>query len=95
MQVNCPESVSPVRRRIEPKRHHNLKSERNREHVSRLWNTIDAIGRKWLRDSGYEVAPDALGFFERYDEDFDPQTGTGGMEVWMPVKAWFCGSWFV
>jgi AraC family transcriptional regulator len=59
----------------------------HREHVSRLWNTIDAIGRKWLPDSGYEVAADALGFFERYDENFDPQTGTGGMEVWMPVEA--------
>jgi AraC family transcriptional regulator len=59
----------------------------HREHISRLWNTIDAIGRTWLPDSGYEVAADALGFFERYDENFDRQTGTGGMEVWMPVKA--------
>jgi AraC family transcriptional regulator len=56
------------------------------EHVSRLWNTIDAIGRKWLPNSGYEVAADAPGFFERYGENFDPQTGTGGMEVWMPIK---------
>jgi AraC family transcriptional regulator len=59
----------------------------HREHVSRIWNTIDAIGQKWLPDSGYKVAADALGFFERYDENFDPQAGTGGMEVWMPVKA--------
>jgi AraC family transcriptional regulator len=58
----------------------------HREHVSRLWNTIDAIGRKWLPNSGHEIATDARGFFERYSEDFNPQTGMGGMEVWMPIK---------
>ena len=58
----------------------------HREHVSRIWNTIDAIGQKWLPGSGYKVAADALGFFEPYDENFDPQTGFGGMEVWMPIK---------
>jgi AraC family transcriptional regulator len=56
------------------------------DHVSRLWNTIDAIGRKWLPNSGYEIAADAPGFFERYTEEFNSQTGTGGMEVWMPIK---------
>jgi AraC family transcriptional regulator len=56
------------------------------EHVSRIWNTIDAIGRKWLPTSGYEIASDAPGFFERYSEEFNPQTGTGSMEVWMPIK---------
>ena len=58
----------------------------HREHVSKLWNTIDAIGQKWLPNSGHDIAADAPGFFERYSEDFDPQTGTGGMEVWMPIK---------
>ncbi len=28
-------------------------------------------------------APD----FERYGEEFDPRTGTGGVEIWIPIKA--------
>jgi AraC family transcriptional regulator len=60
----------------------------HRGHVSKLWNTCDRIG-KWLSQSGYQqvdadsAAPD---FFERYGEDFDPQTGTGGIEIWVPIK---------
>src|SRR5216683_3348687 len=26
-------------------------------------------------------------FFECYSEEFDPRTGMGGMEVWMPIKS--------
>jgi len=25
--------------------------------------------------------------FERYDETFDPLTGNGGFEIWVPIKA--------
>ena len=25
--------------------------------------------------------------FERYDESFDPLTGNGGFEIWVPVRA--------
>jgi AraC family transcriptional regulator len=25
--------------------------------------------------------------FERYDETFDPRTGLGGVELWVPIKA--------
>jgi AraC family transcriptional regulator len=44
---------------------------------------------QWLPTSGHERAkaqgpPD---FFERYGEGFDPQTGYGDIEVWVPVKA--------
>jgi AraC family transcriptional regulator len=62
----------------------------HREHVSKLSDTIDTILHKWLPQSGYEVAhpvADAPDFFERYGEDFDPQSGTGGMEVWIPIKS--------
>jgi AraC family transcriptional regulator len=62
----------------------------HREHVSKLSNTVGTILSKWLPQSGYEVAhagADAPDFFERYGEDFDPQTGTGGMEVWIPIKS--------
>jgi AraC family transcriptional regulator len=45
---------------------------------------------KWLPRSGHEVAHvvvDAPDFFERYGEDFDPKTGMGGIEVWIPIKS--------
>jgi AraC family transcriptional regulator len=61
----------------------------HREHVSKLYETLDAI-HKWLPGSGLEVAGGTAGapdFFERYSEEFNPQTGMGGMEVWVPVKS--------
>jgi AraC family transcriptional regulator len=59
-------------------------------HVSKLYNTINTIHRQWLPGSGCQVANDnagAVAFFEHYGEKFDPQTGTGGIEVWIPIKA--------
>jgi AraC family transcriptional regulator len=61
----------------------------HREHVSRLYETLDAI-HKWLPGSGLEAAGSSAetpSFFERYSEEFDPQTGMGGMEVWIPIKS--------
>ncbi|SRR5712692_4319713 len=60
----------------------------HREHVSKLFETLDAI-HKWLPGSGLQVVCGTAGapdFFERYSEEFDPQTGMGGMEVWVPIK---------
>ncbi|HLJ91352.1 MAG TPA: GyrI-like domain-containing protein [Candidatus Angelobacter sp.] len=59
-------------------------------HVSTLRKTLDAIAHEWCVKSGYEPAqlgPGEPNFFERYGEDFNPQTGMYGMEVWVPVKA--------
>jgi AraC family transcriptional regulator len=59
------------------------------EHVSKMRETLDAID-KWLPGSGLEVgsgAAEAPSFFERYSEEFNPQTGMGGMEVWVPIKS--------
>jgi len=61
----------------------------HREHVSKIYQTLDAID-KWFPGSGLEVASEtaqAPNFFERYSEEFDPRTGMGGMEVWVPIKA--------
>lgn len=57
----------------------------HREHISTIRGTVNAIWNKWLPESGYEIAdaPD----FERYGEAFDPETGTGGVEIWIPIKA--------
>jgi AraC family transcriptional regulator len=55
----------------------------HRDHVSTIRRTHNTIWTKWLPQSGYEVA-DAP-HFERYGDDFDGQTGTGGIEVWLPL----------
>ena len=62
----------------------------HRAHVSKLYETCDAISR-WLPESGHQSAAEAgaetPAFFERYSEEFDPRTGMGGMEVWVPLKS--------
>jgi AraC family transcriptional regulator len=57
----------------------------HRGHVSTVQSTMDAIMRAWMPTSGYSPA-DMPTFFERYGAEFDPVTGLGGFEVWMPVK---------
>jgi AraC family transcriptional regulator len=61
----------------------------HREHVSKMYETLEVID-KWLPGSGLEVSGGAAGapdFFERYSEEFNPRTGMGGMEVWVPIKS--------
>lgn len=49
--------------------------------VADAWREIFS---EWLPRSGFQSGqtPD----FERYDERFDPATGRGGVELWVPVK---------
>src|SRR5262249_12526419 len=56
----------------------------HREHISAIRRTVHTIWSRWLPASGHEAAdaPD----FERYDERFDPRTGLGGLEIWIPLK---------
>jgi AraC family transcriptional regulator len=54
------------------------------EHISTIRRTVGAIWNQWLPQSGLRVA-DAPNF-ERYDEKFDPATGNGGLEIWVPVR---------
>jgi AraC family transcriptional regulator len=56
----------------------------HREHVSTVRRTINTIWNQWLPSSGFKFA-DAPNF-ERYDENFDPVTGNGGFEIWIPVR---------
>ena len=53
-------------------------------HVANLRETCDAIWSDWLPASGKTVldAP----WFERYGPDFNPMTGAGGLEIWIPVS---------
>jgi AraC family transcriptional regulator len=55
----------------------------HRDHISTIRRTINTIWNQWLPVSGLKAA-DAPSF-ERYDENFDPLTGNGGFEIWMPV----------
>ena len=54
------------------------------EHISTIRRTINTIWNQWLPASGLKAA-DAPNF-ERYDENFDPVTGNGGFEIWIPVR---------
>jgi AraC family transcriptional regulator len=52
--------------------------------ISEIGKTWDAIYSEWPEKSGDTLvqAPQ----FESYSEDFNPQAGTGIVEIWIPVK---------
>ena len=56
----------------------------HRDHISTIRRTVNAIWNKWLPESKYEAA-DAPNF-ERYGPEFDPRTGNGGLEIWIPLQ---------
>jgi AraC family transcriptional regulator len=56
----------------------------HRDHISGIRRTVNTIWNQWLPASGLKAA-DAPSF-ERYDEKFDPLTGNGGLEIWVPVR---------
>lgn len=54
-------------------------------HVSAIGQTIDTIWTKWAPECGLKVAKTPC--FERYTAEFNPRTGLGGMEIWIPLLA--------
>jgi AraC family transcriptional regulator len=52
-------------------------------HVSMLRRTHYTIWNRWLPESDVKFTDGPS--FERYGRDFNPMTGTGLIEVWMPV----------
>jgi AraC family transcriptional regulator len=56
----------------------------HRDHISSIRLTVYTIWNKWLPASGFELAdsPD----FELYGENFKGETGTGTVEIWLPIK---------
>ena len=54
------------------------------EHISTIRRTWATIWDSWFPASGHEVA-DAP-HFELYDENFNSQTGVGGVEIWIPLR---------
>jgi AraC family transcriptional regulator len=57
----------------------------HRGHISGISATIQEIFSSWLPQSGqhHSQYPD---MFERYDDRFDPRTGSGLTEIWIPLK---------
>jgi AraC family transcriptional regulator len=53
------------------------------DHVSAIRRTMSTIWNQWLPASGYRLADAPI--FERYDEHFNPRTGEGGFEIYVPV----------
>ena len=51
------------------------------DHITTIRATFDAIWRQWQPHNEVLDAP----FFERYGENFDPRTGTGPVEIWVPI----------
>lgn len=54
------------------------------DHVAALRDTCDAIWSDWLPASEHTAV--AAPWFERYGASFQPHTGAGGLEVWIPVE---------
>jgi len=57
---------------------------RHPAHVSMLRRTHYTIWNNWLPASDVKITDGPS--FERYGKDFNPITGTGTIEVWMPVS---------
>ena len=53
--------------------------------VSTLDKTIDTIWANWVPDCGLKIA--SAPCYERYSVEFNPDTGLGGMEIWVPLEA--------
>jgi AraC family transcriptional regulator len=54
------------------------------QHVSAIRRTWNVIWNEWLPSSGHRAADAPL--FERYDTRFNPRTGGGGVELWVPIE---------
>ena len=54
-------------------------------HVTSIRATLAGIWSKWFPDSGYQTAKAPT--FERYGPEFNPTTGMGGFEIWIPIQA--------
>lgn len=54
-------------------------------HISGIKDTMAAIWGQYLPNCPFKADGDSP-MFELYDERFDPRTGLGGIEVWIPVR---------
>jgi len=54
-------------------------------HISTIRGTWYTIMNQWFPQSGHELADAAD--FEQYDDRFDPHTGSGEVEIWLPLRS--------
>jgi len=52
--------------------------------ITEIRTVIRSIWGGWLPSSGHETADGPS--LERYGETFDPMTGEGGFEIWVPIR---------
>jgi AraC family transcriptional regulator len=57
----------------------------HRGHISGIRSTLAAIWSKWFLESGYKAAEAPT--VERYGPDFNPMSGMGSVEIWVPIDA--------
>lgn len=57
---------------------------RHDEHISKIGRTWEAIFKQGLPMSGHKPLPAPQ--LEVYGPNFNPQTGMGGVEIWIPVE---------
>jgi AraC family transcriptional regulator len=55
----------------------------HRGHIARIGDTVKSVWGEWLPASRYQhvPAPD----FEFYDARFDPETGKGEVDIYVPI----------
>jgi len=61
----------------------------HKEHVSKIRDTIMSAIDVWLPASGRKRLKPMTGglqYFERYDEDYDPQVAIGHIAIWIPIE---------
>ncbi|HWY42132.1 MAG TPA: GyrI-like domain-containing protein [Candidatus Sulfotelmatobacter sp.] len=59
------------------------------DHISKITETLEKMWKSWLPASGHAPAVASgcpITFFERYDESFNPITGLGTVELWLPIQ---------
>jgi len=53
-------------------------------HIAGIRATCTTIWNQWLPESGYKAVEAPT--LERYGKEFNPLTGMGGFEIWLPVQ---------
>lgn len=56
----------------------------HRGHIAGIRGTMSAIWGQWLPKSGHKAFEGPT--LERYGPEFDPRTGIGGLEIWVPIQ---------
>ena len=56
------------------------------DHVSKISSTVEKLHNMGTMTGSIPSEGKFLAFLEYYGERFDPKTGMGGMEIWLPSK---------